>query len=338
MSNRNHNDNYINNLKKENFVLEIDPNKKFTEVFPSDELNVVGISSKINTLPAYGGIVYSISVLGINLFLKHKKIIDQNSLASFKIDDIDLINFREILLWKQYIQTFKLIDQILNKPNDTNLIIIDIPFIIRRAQQLTSRHSSIIVEFEKTHDYLDTFWKKNLQKLFPYNKKGVVLCAIYSGINSNILNAFKNNNLSESCDEISEGLREYLKQNIENIEKYGFSRILFKALNNNYRTISYAYSDLKIDLRTEPKLLIHELNGFFLKMKNQQHIFTLEFLGHKHQWASKKLNELASKILELTWMNYRQALPIPLWYAKNLNKDTLNFLKLFKKSIKKEMR
>ncbi len=326
-----------NKLRSEGLIKNISYDEENKVFFHTDKLEVIGISSKVNTIPAFGGVLYSINTLGYYLSLVNKEILYYDSYALFKIGDVDSSNYREILLWKQYIQTYELIETVLDSIKDLKLVIIELPFLIRRVEQLVVQSSTTINEFKRLKESLTSFWKRNMHKLYPYNREGVILCSLSRNTNSNILHALKNNELVNSCEEISPNLIELLRKNINIFDNYGFPSFIYHSLNEKQRTISYSYSDLKYDLRAEPKLLLKDINGLFLKLKKEGKIHHLEFIGSKENWTEKKINELSSKIIEMTWVSGKDSLPVPLWYARKLNKGSKSLLYLFKKEIKKGM-
>lgn len=327
----------VDKLRSEGFIKNISYDEENKVFFQTDKLEVIGISSRVNTIPAFGGVLYSINTLGYYLSLVNKEIQYQDSYALYKIGDVDSSNYREILLWKQYIQTYKLIETVLDSMKDLKMVILELPFLIRRVDQLVVQSSKTLNEYKRMKKSLTNFWKKNMHKFYPYNKEGVIICSLSRSSNSNILHAFKNNELVNSCEKISQNLIELLRKNIKIFDNYGFPSFIYHSLNKEQRTISYSYSDLKYDLRAEPKLLLNDINGLFLRLKNEGKIHHLEFLGSKENWNENKINELTSKIIEMTWVTGKDSRPIPLWYARKLNKGSKDLLYLFKKEIKKEM-
>jgi len=326
------------NLKRFTFIRKLPNNDKESQLFSQKEINVLGFSPRINTLSAFGGILYSINITGCNLLIENKKILEQNTYSSFEMGDVNFTNHKEVILWKQYCKIFELIENAIRENDQINLIILDIPLMIRRVQQLALRSKQIIQEYEKTQEFLDIFWRNNLNKFYPYDSNGIIICSLYRSFSSNFINALNNKKLSNSSEPISEELIEYIFRNLDVIERVGFSRILYNLMKPNYRSLSYSFSDLKYDVRTEPRFLLQELNGLYLKLNSEGSIFNLEFLGKKNQWNSDLIDDMTSKIVELTWMNTSDSLPIPLWYARNLTKDAMNFLKFFKKSIRNEFK
>ena len=110
----------------------------------------MGLSPRINTLNAFGGILYSINITGCNLLIENKKILDQNTYTSFEMGDVNFTNHKEVILWKQYCKTFGLIDNIIRDNDQVKLIFLNNPLMIRRVQQLALRSRQIIQESEKT--------------------------------------------------------------------------------------------------------------------------------------------------------------------------------------------
>jgi hypothetical protein len=97
------------------------------------------------------------------------------------------------------------------------------------------------------------------------------------------------------------------------------SRLVNMLLRPRSRTIAYALEDLHPDPRWQPDELHHSgILAFFMRAGEQTPIWQIQVAGHRTQWTSEMLDELARAVAQVTLGAGRDAEPLPLWYARRL--------------------
>ncbi|HLZ22219.1 MAG TPA: hypothetical protein VKQ30_08870, partial [Ktedonobacterales bacterium] len=77
--------------------------------------------------------------------------------------------------------------------------------------------------------------------------------------------------------------------------------------------------DLHLDPRWQPSELHHSgILGFFMRASDQSPIWQVQVAGHRTQWSSERLDQIAITLSQVTLASGKHAEPLPLWYARRM--------------------
>jgi len=303
----------INLLREKGLVKKIETEAR--------EYNIAGICSGKSTLSAFHGILYGICSVSIQMNLIDKEIGKQIHHSKVITGDIDFFGSGDRFLWKQYINTLDLIDEILGQSKDKwpEMIIIDIPLLITREKMLLGLDTSPEVkdEWEKLLKRVRSFWDVASGLLYPFNKGGPVLISLIPKVNGGILMALSEKGKNATADDIDNMLKQTINNNIKKIKTYGSARIMNALLTPKMRSLSYSLHALSLDSRTEPEELFKRgVLSFFMKPTLKSSNWEIQLIGNTNDWSSAMLDRVAGMIMGSVLIDHNDTLPVPLWFAR----------------------
>jgi hypothetical protein len=304
----------------------------------SSTLEIVGLSTAASTQAAYGGLLYGISALSYGLKISQSDILDSWQTSRVKVGDIDYSGIEERIRWKQFSLAYTILKILLNE-NRNQLILLDLPLFISRREEATIFDDvNINAEWRDLEEQVNTFWKENLNRVFPFNPKGKLIASLRPHAVSSLFAALYNNR-NTSPDNISPELFELLQKEQKSINQLGQSRIVERILTSNTRSIAYSYEDLDLDPRWQPQEL-HQAGilGLFMRAHNNTDIWHIQIPGHKSLWPCEAIDFLSQLLIRATLYDNSNAVPLPLWYAQQMVKFPKELLFAYREQINKELK
>ena len=284
-------------------------------------VHVVGISTKSNSLPAFGGVLYGAAALRQDLFIKQKQVVNSRQDRRVDVSDMNFLDTSSRLTWHEYRLAYELLDDLFNEGPLPDLVLLDLPLLIARGAQASSlEDESVNEEWTAVMDIMSRFWGHWLERSYPSDPDGPIIVALGRRYFGAILNAVYAEGQNGSLDPLDETTITLIQEEWVSLRQAGIMRVLSHLLRVGKRTVAYPYAALGQDvLRAAPhSLSMQGLIGFHLQIGYRTPIWQVESIGPVSAWDSTKLDYLASLIRYLTLYDHPSAWPLPLWYAKKL--------------------
>jgi len=290
-----------------------------------DRVYAVGVSSKSRSMPALGGILYGAAALRHDVVVTGNQVTEGFQDSRVDINDMNFLDATERLAWKEYILVYRLLTDLMDSDTRPDVIFIDIPLLVPRAEQsLSLAEPDVEEEWHELIEVMEAFWQRFLPSIFPNDPDGPFLVSLQSrrDLNAAVLNALREKGAAGSPEVINPEAVDLVQSEWLQLRKAGVLRFLRGALRAGHRTAAYYYEALGRQMkRFEPRTVAnHGLIGFHIQVGLRTSIWKLETVGARGQWDSKALDKLASMVAFLTLNDNPRMKPLPLWYAEELVK------------------
>ncbi|GEM_PF-2778323 len=301
-------------------------------------LDMTGIAGAASTLPAFGGLLYGISIHAHRLKLAQRTILDASEEVRVHVGDLDFYEYLKRLRWKLIQHMYQSLDEIVRTPNSPQLILLSLPLLVAREEAGNREQvEPVQEEWEAMLQAINSFWAQHLDHIVPFNPAGIWIASLQPSSAWPLFVALRNNPHT-SPDETSDDLAAYIEREWVGLRQMGMSRLLDHLLTPQTRTIAYSVEDLGLDPRWQPKELQHSgILGFSLRARISAPIWQVQVAGHRTQWTSAMLDHLAATITQATIIEGEEAEPLPLWYAKQLATFPPAMLKLFRELAREQI-
>jgi len=304
----------------------------------SSHLEVVGVSTARSSIPAFGGLLYGASALAHGLRIAGTDVLDAWEISRVKVGDMDYFGKDERIRWQQLLLVYDVLEVLLEDEHP-QLILLDLPlFISRREEATVSEDAMIAAEWEELESRVNAFWAEHLSQVYPFSPDGVVIASLRSHSATSLFAALlKNPNTTP--DPINKDLAPFVQQEWVLLRQLGQSRLLDRVLSPATRSVAYSYEDLDMDPRWQPKELHHVgILGLFMRARHRTGIWHIQLPGHRTQWSSEALDRLGVNLIRATLYDDSSAVPLPLWYAKQLVRFPRELLVAYRECIGTELR
>ncbi len=288
-----------------------------------DRVYAVGISSKSRSMPALGGILYGAAALRHDIVVTGNQVTEGFQDSRVDINDMNYLDASERLAWKEYILVYQLLTDLLDADTRPDVIFVDIPLLVPRAEQsLSLAEPDVEEEWRELIEVMEAFWQRFLPSIYPNDPNGPFLVSLQSrrDLNAAVLNALREKGAAGSPEGISSEALDLVQSEWGQLRRVGVLRFLRAALRSGHRTAAYYYEALGRQMkRFEPRTVAnHGLIGFHIQVGLRTPIWKIETVGAPGQWDSDALDRLASMTAFLTLNDSPQMKPLPLWYAEQL--------------------
>lgn len=295
------------------------------ESFRPERVYAVGVSSKSRSMPALGGILYGAAALRHDIVVASNQVTEGFQDSRVDINDMNFLDASERLAWKEYILVYQLLTDLLDSDTRPDIIFIDIPLLVPRAEQsLSLAEPDVEGEWRELIETMEAFWQRFLPSIYPNDPSGPFLVSLQSkrDLNAAVLNALRGKGEAGSPEPISSEALELLQSEWVQLRRVGVLRFLRGALRAGHRTAAYYYEALGRQMkRFEPRTVAnHGLIGFHIQVGIRTPIWKIETVGAPGQWDSEALDKLAGITAFLTLNDNPRMKPLPLWYAEQLVK------------------
>jgi len=288
-----------------------------------DRVYAVGVSSKSRSMPALGGILYGAAALRHDIVVSANQVTEGFQDSRVDINDMNFLDASERLAWKEYILVYQLLTDLLDSDTKPDVIFVDIPLLVPRAEQsLSLAEPDVEEEWRELIEVMEAFWQRFLPSIYPNDLNGPFLVSLQSrrDLNAAVLNALREKGPAGSPEAISSEALDLVQCEWVQLRRVGVLRFLRGALRAGHRTAAYYYEALGRQMkRFEPRTVAnHGLIGFHIQVGLRTPIWKIETVGAPGQWDSEALDRLASITAFLTLNDNPRMKPLPLWYAEQL--------------------
>ncbi|WP_218926844.1 hypothetical protein [Bacillus sp. AW] len=282
-------------------------------------LNVTGIATASKTVPAFGGILYSVGALRQDLSIQDGVVYRTFQDSLVDIDEADDIDVTQKLKFVHINQIYDLLEELLHEPDKPELVIVDTPLILERSDAPLESYEELHLDYISCKERIEQFWKEHKHEIYPFNPSGVKIVSVSSkrfgsvfyGLTIEQTNKYMIDSLV--AQELSE-----LSMSFNKIKKVGVKKLLHGVLTRRTRTAAYEYDLLTSDNRLEPQF-VRELGviNFHFRAGMRTMPLLVEAIGHKGDWSTESIDQLTSDLVSLFTIDQLKALPLPLWYASH---------------------
>jgi hypothetical protein len=288
-----------------------------------DRVYAVGVSSKSRSMPALGGVLYGAAALRHDIVVSGNQVTEGFQDSRVDINDMNFLDASERLSWKEYILVYQLLTDLLDSDTKPDVIFVDIPLLVPRAEQsLSLAEPDVEEEWRELIEAMEAFWQRFLPSIYPNDPNGPFLVSLQSrrDLNAAVLNALREKGPAGSPEAISSETLDLVQSEWMQLRRVGVLRFLRGALRAGHRTAAYYYEALGRQMkRFEPRTVAnHGLIGFHIQVGLRTPIWKIETVGAPGQWDSEALDRLASITAFLTLNDNPRMKPLPLWYAEQL--------------------
>ncbi|MFJ8253770.1 hypothetical protein [Streptomyces sp. NPDC094466] len=288
-----------------------------------DRVYAVGVSSKSRSMPALGGILYGAAALRHDIVVSGNQVTEGFQDSRVDINDMNFLDASERLAWKEYILVYQLLTDLLDSDTKPDVIFVDIPLLVPRAEQsLSLAEPDVEEEWRELIEVMEAFWQRFLPSIYPNDPNGPFLVSLQSrrDLNAAVLNALREKGPAGSPEAIGSEAMDLVQGEWVQLRRVGVLRFLRGALRAGHRTAAYYYEALGRQMkRFEPRTVAnHGLIGFHIQVGLRTPIWKIETVGAPGQWNSEALDRLASITAFLTLNDNPRMKPLPLWYAEQL--------------------
>jgi len=280
-------------------------------------INCSGISTSHRTTNAFGGVLYVSGAVRQDISIQEGSIYQTKQESVVDVDEIDDLDWQKKLKFIDMMNAYKLLMETMEESDLPELIIMDVPLLLERADTPLSDRVDIIKHYEMCKETIAEFWKENKDKIYPFNTNGVKIASIGGKRFGAIFFALTKENLKYVPDPIENKIISELDQYMSKMQTVGIKRLLKGILVKRSRTAAFQFDGINSDNRMEPAS-VRDLGLMSMHMKagNNTPPLLIEVLGKVSDWDSEMLDKICSEIMTLITFDQAKALPIPLWYAK----------------------
>lgn len=280
-------------------------------------IKCAGIATTNRTTNAFGGVLYISGAVRQDVLIQEGSIYQTKQESIVDVDEIDDLDSQKKLKFIDMVNAYKLLETTMEEENLPDLIILDVPLLLERADAPLDDRMDILKYYDLCRDTIAKFWEEHKDKIYPFNKNGVKIASIGTKRFGAIFFALTNENLKYVPDPLGESITSQLEKYMDNIRSVGIKRLLRGILVKRSRTAAFQFDGITNDNRMEPAN-VRDLGliGMHIKAGNNTPPLLIEVLGKANDWDSEMLDTLCSEIMSLTTFDQAKALPIPLWYAK----------------------
>ena len=131
------------------------------EVQRPDRIHAVGICSQSRSMPALGGVLYGAAALRYDVIVSSNQINENFQDSRVDINDMNFLEASERLAWKEYILVYRLLTELMDSDVKPDIIFIDIPLLVPRAEQSVSlAEPEVEEEWRELHEVMEGFWQR----------------------------------------------------------------------------------------------------------------------------------------------------------------------------------
>lgn len=278
-----------------------------------------GIATSSRTTNAFGGILYVAGAIRQDVLIENGTIYKTRQESIVELDEIDDLDIQKKLKYINIMNTYKLLDELMEDIEKPELIMVDIPLLLERADAPLDERVDVKNIYDRCKNGIDKFWTKHKDKIYPYKENGVKVVSIGNKRFGAVIFALTEEKIQFIPDYIDKNMvwkitdEKYMKKLIN----VGIKRLLHGVLVKRTRTAAFQFDGINKDSRLEPEKLRHlGLMGMHIKAGNRTPPLLIEMLGTANEWSTEMLDELAAQVMTLITFDQSKAKPLPLWYAE----------------------
>ncbi|SKB73063.1 hypothetical protein SAMN02745120_0086 [Acetoanaerobium noterae] len=276
-----------------------------------------GIATVNKTTEAFGGMLYVAGAVRQDILIDRNSIYETKQDSIVDVDEIDDLDATKKLKFIDIINAYKLLEDIFNNDDRPDLVIVDTPLMLERADSPLSDRIDVINLYERCKKTIENFWHQNKDKIYPFSEYGVKIASVGNKRFGAVVFALSDENIQYVNDKINDEVVGKINIHMNKLKDVGIKRLLKGVLVKRTRTAAFQFDGINKDNRLEPEVLRSMgLTGMHIKAGTYTPPLLVEVMGGVKDWDTQKLDQLAAEIISLTTFDQKKALPISLWYAK----------------------
>ncbi|WP_374187301.1 hypothetical protein ACEPPU_14500 [Priestia aryabhattai] len=282
-------------------------------------LNVTGIATASKTIPAFGGILYSVGALRQDLSIQGGVVYQTFQDSLVDIDEADDIDVTQKLKFFHINQIYDLLEELIKDSDRPELVIMGAPLLLERSDAPVESYEELYFDYIACKERIEQFWKEYKNEIYPFNPSGVKIVSVSSKRFGSVFYGLKSEQIDKyMIDSLDNQELSALSMSFDKIKKVGVKKLLHGVLTRRTRTAAYEYDLLTSDNRLEPKF-VRELGviNFHFRAGMRTMPLLVETIGHKEDWSTESIDQLTSDLISLYTIDQLKALPLPLWYASH---------------------
>jgi len=280
-------------------------------------LTVSGVATQSSIKKALGGFIYASAAVRSDMLIDENRISTRGSDSVSELDDIDFEAQRKRLDLVEMRQAYALVERLLQKPDGSQLILLDTPLFIAREMIPLKRNVKHWQEYEKTTAAISKFWELHRDELFPWNPQGPVLVSILAQRFSAIVSIARQDLRTEDGRKhllLSDGFNQAQAASLIDLEArlsgVGDHRFIKGILGAFTRTIAFRMTENRA--RMEPAESVEGgVIGFHFKGGRSSEIQMAQLAGEEGDWDAATLDAVAWKLMVLDMQNKKKSSPLP---------------------------
>ncbi len=309
-------------------------------------LRVAGIRPDYDRNNVFGGFVYVSAAVRVDVTIENNALATSDQDSRCVIDDIDFEDQTKRLQLIGLRQCYELATAAMENGASYDLLLFDGPLVLNRSMVPIQRGKSAAHRdvYEAAVEAIRTFWGRFREQLFPWNPNGPVLAGLDTGQVGAIAAVSQQDlRVPEGRQQIlaGEGVQlSALEQALGSeaaITSIGERRFIHGIVGSCCRTAAFRMN-LQLP-EMEPRDVVKEgVIGFHYRAGAQNNPLLVQLLGAEPGWDSAALDLLAGRLMALTVLTGRDAIPLPLQLAAREQLALPHFLALYTKSVGAEMK
>jgi hypothetical protein len=297
-------------LKQNGVIRRVSPGGK-------EPVRLTAIGSMGKRAEAYGGYLYLAVAVRRDVTIQAGQVAHGVEDSVCEIDVLPYGDVRQRVGLKQYGMIYRLLNRIVGDSIKPDYLLIDRTLLIPQ-EFASSDDSEVKREFHKLAQTAGEFWSNVKGQLYPKAPGGLVIVGFPKVKRiGEPLWAIANSREGALIDDVTTTpIREALERG-RSMEEGSAARIMSTVLWPEQRSAAFVYSGLKMDDRTQPKVLYQEIDiaSFHYRSGIRAQPQQVEVAGGR-AWTSDGLDRLAERLIEATPFDQPDAVPLPLWLAR----------------------
>lgn len=282
-------------------------------------IRACGIATSSRTTNAFGGILYVAGAVRQDVLIENGTIYKTRQESTVDLDEIDDLDIQKKLKYISIMNTYKLLDELMEDIEKPELVMIDTPLLLERADAPLDDRVDIKEIYDSCKGVIHDFWMKHKDKVYPYKKTGVKIVSIGNKRFGAVIFALSDDKIQFIPDIIDKNKVDKItnEQYMNKLKNVGLKRLLHGVLVKRTRTAAFQLDGINKDTRLEPEELRNlGLMGMHIKAGNSTPPLLIEMLGTVNDWSTDMLDELAAQVMSLITFDQSKAKPLPMWYAE----------------------
>jgi len=282
-------------------------------------IRACGIATSNRTTNAFGGILYVAGAVRQDVLIENGTIYKTRQESTVDLDEIDDLDIQKKLKYINIMNTYKLLDELMEDTEKPELVMVDTPILLERADAPLDDRVDIKEIYDRCKAVINDFWIKHKERVYPYKENGVKIVSIGSKRFGAIIFALSEDKIQFIADNIDKNMVGKItdQQYMNKLKTVGLKRLLHGVLVKRTRTAAFQFDGINKDTRLEPEELRSlGLMGMHIKAGNITPPLLIEMLGTVNDWSTDMLDELSAQVMSLITFDQSKAKPLPMWYAE----------------------
>jgi hypothetical protein len=278
-----------------------------------------GIATSSRTTNAFGGILYVAGAVRQDVLIENGTIYKTRQESTVELDEIDDLDIQKKLKYINIMNTYKLLDELMQDTEKPELVMVDTPLLLERADAPLDDRVDVKKIYDRCKTVIKDFWIKHKENVYPYKENGIKIVSVGNKRFGAVIFALSEDKIQFIPDKINKNMVGKItdEKYMNKLKNVGIKRLLHGVLVKRTRTAAFQFDGINKDSRLEPEELRNlGLMGMHIKAGNSTPPLLIEMLGTVNDWSTDMLDELAGQVMSLITFDQSKAKPLPLWYAE----------------------